>query len=136
MCVAEGSGACEATAGKKVRFTLYAVDEFRNRLYVGGHKFDIEGYLEFLPPEVEDDVLLDMDMTGKDDGTYLVEYDGERAEKYVIEVSLDGQVIPEIHLNPEIKPCITDKSCCTISKDFSFSATAGIVTAVNLQDRD
>ena len=136
MCVAEGSGACEATAGKKARFILYAADEFRNRLYVGGHKFDIEGYLEFLPPEVEDDVLLDMDMTDQDDGTYLVEYDGEQAEKYVIEVSLDEQVIPEIHLNPEIKPCITGKSCCTISKDFSFSATAGIVTAVNLEARD
>ena len=136
MCVAEGRGAYEATAGKKARFTLYAADEFLNRLYVGGHNFDIEGYLEFLPPEVEDDVFLDMDMADQDDGTYLVKYVGEQAEKYVIEVSLDGKVIPEIHLNPEIKPCITDKSCCTISKNFSFSATAGIVTAVNLEARD
>ena len=136
MCVAGGSGAFEATAGKEGRFIIYAADEFRNRIYHGGHNFGFEGYVEFLPPEVEEDIFLEMTTTDQEDGTYAVTYVGEKAENYVIEVTLDNVLIPEIRLNPEIKPFITDKSSCTISKDFAFSSTAGKVSTVNLEARD
>ena len=138
--VSEGEGTKRAVAGVENGFLFYSCDRFSNRVYHGAEAFSVEGFIEFLPPDVEDDVFLRTELDDRGDGTYRVAYRGTESGDYLVEFSLRGEALPATGVRLRMHPNATQTAACTIVPAAAGGRLAefeaGVPSAVLLEARD
>lgn len=69
---------------------------------------------EFVPPEQEEDTLLPVSVTDRGAGQLEVRYSAEQAGSYIVEIRLNGKVLPELERRLVFVPTGTDTGKCEV----------------------